>query len=107
MDPGYRHGGEALFFITAAIRLITWLTRTAREVQDDRSPGTTLASLMSPAMRPDQQARVMTMIADPPRMAEHRCPQCGTLIHADVVHGGFGPCRKCGWSPSPSSSPSS
>lgn len=102
MDPGYRYGGEALFFIGVAARLIAWLIRTSRQIQDpDRSP-TTLSSILSPQpmMSSDQRARAMAMIADPPRLVEHRCPKCGTLIHADVVHGGFGPCRKCGWSPS-------
>jgi predicted RNA-binding Zn-ribbon protein involved in translation (DUF1610 family) len=86
MDPGYRYGGEALFFIGIAMRLIPWLIRTSREVNQD--------NLVAPAaiMTVDQQARVMSMIA------EHHCPKCGTMIHADVVHGGLGPCRKCGWS---------
>jgi len=99
MDPGYRYGGEALFFITIALRLIPWLIRTAREVEDDRPTRPVFRSLMSPmaSMTTEQQVRVMTMIADPPQVVEHRCPKCGTLIHADVVHGGFGPCRKCGW----------
>lgn len=94
MDPGYRYGGEAAFLIGVGVRIMSWLIRTSREIQDDdRSP---LPSLFSP----DQRSRAMAMIADPPRVIAHRCPQCGTLIHADIVHGGFGPCRKCGWSPS-------
>src|SRR5579862_4912894 len=110
MDPGFRYGGEALFFIGIAARIISWLIRTSREVQDvDRATPTTLSSLFSPApsMSTEQQARVMAMIADPPRVVDHRCPKCGTLIHADIVHGGFGPCRKCGWSPSSQSAAAS
>jgi len=109
MDPGYRYGGEALFFIGFALRLMRWLNRTASEVEDDRPTRPLLSSLMAPtmaSMSTDQQARVMSMIADPPQVIEHRCPKCGTLIHADIVHGGFGPCRKCGWSQAPSSSSS-
>ena len=98
MDPGFRYGGEALFFIGIAARIIAWLIRTSREVTDhDRS---------TPTLSFDQQKRVMAMIADPPKVVEHRCPKCGTLIHADIVHGGFGPCRKCGWSPSPAAAAS-
>lgn len=102
MDPGFRYGGEALFFIVTAARVIAWLIRTSREIQDGDAP-TTLSSLFGPkaaVMSSEQRARAMAMIADPPRAADHRCPKCGTLIHADIVHGGFGPCRKCGWSPS-------
>lgn len=102
MDPGYRYGGEAAFLIGVGVRIISWLVRTSREIQDDDRPAaSTLSSLFAPAMSTDQRSRVMAMIADPPQVAEHRCPKCGTLIHADIVHGGFGPCRKCGWSPSP------
>jgi hypothetical protein len=104
MDPGFRYGGEALFFIGVAARIISWLIRTSAEAHvSDFSKPTTLSSLLSPqpaTMSSEQQARVMAMIADPPRVVDHRCPKCGTLIHADIVHGGFGPCRKCGWSPS-------
>lgn len=92
MDPGFRYGGEALFFIGIAARIIAWLIRTSREIQDGDRSGPTLST--------EQHSRVMAMIADPPRAVDHRCPKCGTLIHADIVHGGFGPCRKCGWSPS-------
>jgi hypothetical protein len=52
-------------------------------------------------MSVEQRSRVMGMIADPPKTVEHRCPKCGTLIHADIVHGGFGPCRACGWTGEP------
>jgi hypothetical protein len=101
MDPGYRYGGEAVFLIGVAVRIIQWIARTSREIQDDDRPtSSTLSSLLSPAP-------AMAVIADPPRLADHRCPKCGTLIHADVVHGGFSPCRKCGWSPSSPASPSS
>jgi len=122
MIPGIQlgeYGGEALFFIGVAMRLIPWLIRTSREAQESgdqrgwaaslmqpRPTPTTLASVASlaPSMTPEQQARVMSMIADAPAMTagpevQHRCPKCGTLIHADIVHGGFGPCRKCGWTP--------
>lgn len=99
MDPGYRYGGEAAFFLGVAWRIIMWLIRTSREIQDNDQP-TSLSSLFAPAMTADQRSRAVAMIADPPRVVEHRCPKCGTLIHADIVHGGFGPCRKCGWSPS-------
>ena len=34
MDPGYRYGGEALFFIGIAARIIPWLIRASREVQE-------------------------------------------------------------------------
>jgi predicted RNA-binding Zn-ribbon protein involved in translation (DUF1610 family) len=95
MDPGFRYGGEALFFIGVAARLISWVVRTTREIQQ---PAPAQAPAMA-AMTAEQQERVMHMIADPPRITEHRCPKCGTLIHADIVHGGFGPCRKCGWTP--------
>ena len=108
MDPGYRYGGEAAFLIGVGVRIIHWLIRTNREIHDDDRPTSSLASVLSaaPVMSPDQQARLMGMIADPPRAVDHRCPKCGTLIHADIVHGGFLPCRTCGWSPSPPSSPS-
>lgn len=96
---GSGHVYEALGFLGIAARLIAWLIRTSREIQDDNHP-TSLSSVFAPAMSADQHARAMAMIADPPRIVEHRCPKCGTLIHADIVHGGFGPCRKCGWSPS-------
>jgi len=119
MDLGYRHGGEALFFITIAMRVIPWLIRTSRELQQSGDQGPWGASLLSPrpkptalgsvapltaSMTPEQQARVIAMISETPAVAtgheiEHRCPKCGTLIHADIVHGGFGPCRKCGWTP--------
>ena len=122
MDPGYRYGGEALFFIGIAARIIPWLIRASREVQENGDPGswaswgaaltqprpkpTTLGSVaaLSASMTPEQQARVMAMISETPSVAaghevEHHCPKCGTLIHADIVHGGFGPCRKCGWTP--------
>jgi len=103
MDPGYRYGGEALALIGIASRIIQAIVRWSRDVQDDdRSNRSTWSSLVTPmaSMTTEQRSRVMTMIADPPRVADHRCPKCGTLMHADIVHGGFGPCRKCGWSPS-------
>jgi hypothetical protein len=109
MDPGLRHGSEAVALLGIASRIMQMVARWSRDVQeDDRSSRSTWSSLMTPVatMTTEQQARVMTMIADPPKVVEHRCPKCGTLIHADVVHGGFGPCRKCGWSPS-AASPSS
>jgi hypothetical protein len=92
MSPGYTYGG-ALFFLSVAVRLITLVVRTTREVVEN--PPVAFAAPMSA----EQRARVMSMIADPPKIVEHRCPKCGTLIHADVVHGGFGPCRTCGWTP--------
>ena len=109
MDPGYRYGGEAAFLVMVAVRIIRWIIRTNGEIQDDDRPTGSLSSLLSPVpvMSTDQHARAMDIIADPPRIVEHRCPKCGTLLHADVVHGGFGPCRQCGWSPSSPASPSS
>lgn len=127
MDPGYRYGGEALFFVGIAMRLIPWLIRTSREVQQGdgqtaesglsffrpavKQTSLVSATLSSPAITPEQQARIISMITESAattagQTVEHRCPKCGTLIHADVVHGGFGPCRKCGWSASPPSSSS-
>ena len=106
MDPGLRYGGEAAVLLGLASRIIRMVMQWSRDVEDNgRSGRSTWSSLMAPAatMTTEQQARVMGMIADPPRMADHRCPKCGTLIHVDVVHGGLGPCRKCGWSPSPAS----
>ena len=103
MDPSYRYGGEAAFLIGVGVRIIRWVIRANREIQDDDRP---TRSLLSPVtvINADQQARMMAMIADPPRVSvDHRCPKCGTLLHADIVHGGFGPCRSCGWSPSSSS----
>ena len=122
MDPGYRYGGEAAVFIGIAARISRWLFRASREVQDNGDPGswaswgaaltqprpkpTALGSVasLSALMTPEQQARVIAMISETPSVAsghevEHHCPKCGTLIHADIVHGGFGPCRKCGWAP--------
>jgi hypothetical protein len=113
MDLGYRYGGEAAVFIGVAMRLIPWLIRTSRQVQSGDVGPTALGSVssLSLSMTPEQQARVMAMISETPAVAtgqevEHRCPKCGTLIHADIVHGGFAPCRKCGWSPSPASASS-
>jgi hypothetical protein len=126
MDLGYRYGGEAAVFITIAMRLIPRLIRMSREARETGDVGiwgmslmpskpkpTALGSLasLSVSMTPEQQARVMAMISETPAVAtghevEHRCPKCGTLIHADVMHGGFAPCRKCGWSPSPGSASS-
>jgi hypothetical protein len=119
MDPGYRYGGEALFFIGVAARLIPWLIRTASEARESGDQGpwglslmqprpkpTTLGSVaaLSASMTPEQQARVIAMVSETPAAiggheVEHHCPKCGTLIHADILHGGFGPCRKCGWTP--------
>ena len=99
MDLGYRYGGEALFLIGVAARIIARLIRASREIQDGERA--------APMLGTEQQARVVAMIADPPRIVDHRCPKCGTLIHADIVHGGFGPCRKCGWSPSSSAAAAS
>jgi hypothetical protein len=92
MSPGYQYGG-ALFFVSVAARLILGVIRLARDARD--APPVAFAAPVSA----EQQARMMSMIADPPKVVEHRCPKCGTLIHADIVHGGFGPCRTCGWTP--------
>ncbi len=100
MDPDLKYGGEALFLIGVAARLIIWLIRTTRELdtnQDIRSIfsvprggpiSTTTFSLLTAPSSP-------TAVA--PAVPEHRCPKCGAQIHADIVHGGFGSCRKCGW----------
>jgi hypothetical protein len=124
MIPGIQlgeYGGEALFFLGVAWRLATWLVRTSSELQNSGSLGpwgmslmtarakpTPIASVaaLAPSMTPEQRARVIAMITDKPEPApfsqeiQHHCPKCGTLIHADLAHGGFGPCRKCGWSAS-------
>jgi hypothetical protein len=120
MIPGIQlgeYGGEALFFLGVAWRLGTWLARTSSELQANGDQGLFGAALsqpramptplesvaaLAPSMTPEQQARVIAMISEqPPATAapelQHRCPKCGTLIHADIVHGGFSPCRKCGW----------
>ncbi len=96
MGWNLRYGGEALFFIGVAIRLAVWLFRTAREVGTGFGgllPDTNPPVAPAASMTPDQHARAMSMISP-----EHRCAKCGALIHTDLVHGGFGPCRKCGWS---------
>lgn len=131
MIPGIQlgeYGGEALFFFGVAWRLAMWLSRASREARESGDVGPWGVTLMSqrpkptpiesiaalaPAMTPEQQARVIAMITEKPEAApfsqapQHRCPKCGTLIHADIVHGGFGPCRKCGWSSSASPQPPS
>jgi hypothetical protein len=102
MDPNLRYGGEALFFLGVAVRLVIWLVRTTRELdvnQDFRSvfslprggPTSTTTSVFTLS----SGGPASTIVA--PAVPEHRCPKCGAQIHADIVHGGFGSCRRCGW----------
>lgn len=126
MNPGIQWG-EGLFFFGVAWRLAAWLLKTSRELQAGGDIGPQGVALMTPrpkpttlqsvgaltaSMTPEQQARVISMITETPSAAtgheiEHRCPKCGTLVHADIVNGGFAPCRKCGWSSSAPTPPPS
>ncbi len=125
MDQGYWYGGGAAFFLSVAWRVGAWVFRTSRELENSGDIGQWGTALMMPrpkpttlqsvgvltaSMTPEQQARVISMISETPSVAtghevEHRCPKCGTLIHADIVNGGFAPCRKCGWSSSAPAQP--